>query len=114
VNDLDVSRHLPVSEPVFLILLSLVGESMHGYGILLAIEKRTGGQVRLGTGTLYSAIKRLRTDGLVEEAPAPDSSEDARRKYYRLTELGRGVVRAEADRHARLADLARAEGVLGA
>jgi DNA-binding PadR family transcriptional regulator len=113
VNDLDVSRHLPVSEQVFLILLALTGEALHGYGILLAIEERTGGEVRLGTGTLYSAIKRLRSDGLVEEAPTPAASEDPRRKFYRLTRLGLGVVRAEADRHARLAELARAEGVLG-
>jgi DNA-binding PadR family transcriptional regulator len=112
VDDLDVGRHLPVSEQVFLILLSLTGEAMHGYGMLLAIEERTGGRVRLGTGTLYSAIKRLRADGLVEEAPTPTDSEDPRRKYYRLTRLGLGVVRAEADRHARLADLARAEGLL--
>lgn len=109
----DLDRHLPVSEPVFLILLALADEPLHGYGILLDVERRTDGAVTLGTGTLYSAIKRLRRDGLLDETEAPDGDdEDPRRRYYALTPTGRAVVRAEAARHARLAELARAASVL--
>ena len=112
MHDTDVERHLPMSEQVFLILMALTGGAAHGYGMLLSIEERTDGRVRLGTGTLYSAIKRLRADGLLELAPTPAESDDLRRKFYELTPLGRAVVHAEADRYARMADLARAQGVL--
>lgn len=110
----DVTEHLPISEPVFLILLSMVDGARHGYGILLEVERRTDGEVTLGTGTLYSAIKRLRADGLISEAPRPTEESDPRRKYYELTPVGHAVVEAEARRHERLADLARAKSVLPA
>ena len=110
----DVTEYLPISEPVFLILLSMVDEARHGYGILLEVERRTEGVVTLGTGTLYSAIKRLRADGLIGEASRPGEESDPRRKYYELTPAGHAVVEAEARRHERLADLARAKSVLPA
>ena len=110
----DVTEHLPVSEPVFLILLSIVDGARHGYGILLEVERRTDGEVTLGTGTLYSAIKRLREDGLIREAPRPAEESDPRRKFYELLPAGHAVVEAEARRHERLASLARAKNVLPA
>ncbi len=114
MSEYDVTEHLPISEPVFLILLSMVEGACHGYGILLEVERRTDGEVTLGTGTLYSAIKRLRKDGLISEAPRPAEETDPRRKYYELTPAGLAVVEAEARRHERLADLARAKNVLPA
>lgn len=108
----DAEQHPPISEQVYLILLALTQGPAHGYGILLSIEERTQGRVRLGTGTLYSAIKRLRKDGLLEQAATPSDSDDPRRKFYKLTSHGRSVVRAEAHRYDRLADLARTQGVL--
>lgn len=110
----EVQGHIPVSEQVYMILLALAEGPLHGYGILLDVEERTGGAVTLGTGTLYSAIKRLRRDGLLDEAPSPAGDADPRRRYYALTTTGHAVVRSEAARHARLADLARAASVLEA
>ncbi len=89
--------HTPISEAVFHMLLSLVDGPMHGYGMIQDVERRTGGSVVLGSGTLYSAIKRMRRDGWLAEATVADP-EDPRRRYYELTELGRRVVRAEARR----------------
>lgn len=97
---------LPLSESVFQIMLSLVGEDRHGYGIMKEVEARTDGRLSLAPGTLYGAIKRLKQQGLiaeVEERVDPDLN-DERRRYYTITGLGRGVMRAEA---ARVADLAR-------
>ena len=99
IDPTDIQHHLPLSEPVFHILLALADQPRHGYGIILEVEERTGGSIRLGAGTLYSAIKRLRDSNLLEEAGAgEDSGEDPRRKYYRLTALGRELVRAETRR----------------
>lgn len=109
---MDPHDQLPVSDQVFHILLSLVDEPRHGYGILQEVERRTGGQVVLGSGTLYSAIKRMWESGWVEEAPAPPDSDDARRKYYRLTAVGRDVVRHETRRLEALVRQARAKEVL--
>ncbi|NIP81493.1 MAG: PadR family transcriptional regulator, partial [Gemmatimonadetes bacterium] len=88
----DPSALLPLSEPVLQILLTLAGGPRHGYGIMREVEERTGGRVRLGPGTLYGAVKRLRERGLideVEDSEAPDEPADDRRRYYRLTSLGR-------------------------
>lgn len=105
---------LPLSVPVFHILLALTDVSRHGYGIILEVEGRTGGSVRIGTGTLYSALKRLLRWGLVEESdsrPDPDL-DDERRRYYRLTPLGAEVVRAEAARLELLVGMARHKRIL--
>lgn len=105
------SESQSVSEAVFHILLSLVDGPRHGYGVIQEVERRTGGGVVLGSGTLYSAIKRMRGDGWIAEA-AVDDPEDPRRRYYRLTDAGRGVVRAEARRLEALVSQARAKDVL--
>jgi DNA-binding PadR family transcriptional regulator len=87
---------IPLSPPVFHILLSLVDADRHGYAIMQEVEERTGGAVRLGPGTLYGAIKRLREDGLIEERE--DEGDSERRRSYHLTQLGRQVARLEAER----------------
>lgn len=99
--------------PMLQILIALADEDRHGYGILLEIEKRNAG-VRLGTGTLYTAIKRLLAKGLIEETeerPAPDL-DDARRRYYRLTAPGRKAAREETGRLAGVVRMARAKELL--
>ena len=110
----DPKTFLPLSQPVYHILVSLVDEDRHGYGILREIERRAGGDVRLGTGTLYTAVKRLVAAGLIEETderPDPEL-DDHRRRYYRLTHLGRSVAAAEAARMAGLVGLARQKSLL--
>ena len=97
---------LPLSPAVFQILLALADGERHGYGIMQEVKFRTEGHVRLGPGTLYGAIKRLLEKGLIEETderPDPDL-DDQRRRYYRLTDFGLRVLRAEA---ARLAELVK-------
>jgi DNA-binding PadR family transcriptional regulator len=106
---------LPLTPAVFHILLALVGEERHGYGIIKDVEYRTEGRVLLKPGTLYQAIKRLLDAGLIEESEAKTDTEinDERRRYYRLSGAGQAVVSAEAERLERLVQLARAKHVLG-
>ena len=104
--------HGPVSDQLFHILLSLVDEPKHGYGIIQEVEGRTKGELRLGASTLYSAIKRIRARGWVEEVDAPGTGEDPRRRYYGLTREGRRVVRDEARRLVALVRHARSKDLL--
>jgi DNA-binding PadR family transcriptional regulator len=101
---------LPLTEPVFHILIALADRELHGYGIILSVEEATSGKVRLRTGTLYTAVRRMADEGLIEESD--DSADDDRRRYYRLTSFGRSVARAESRRVASLASLARSKGLL--
>jgi DNA-binding PadR family transcriptional regulator len=78
-------------------LLALAGEELHGYGIMLEAARQSGGQYKLGPGTLYDNLKKLLTAGIVEESRRTDE-EDPRRKYYRLSGLGRRVLAAEVSR----------------
>jgi DNA-binding PadR family transcriptional regulator len=104
----NVERHLPVGDLAFHILLALGSAPAHGYAIGLEIEERSDGRLRPTTGALYQALKRLRDDGLVTLDPeAAKGSPDARRKYFRLTELGRRVAAAEARRLDALVSTAR-------
>ena len=107
-------QFLPLTPAVFHVLLALMEEDKHGYAILQSITRRTGGQVRMGTGTLYGIIKRLLADGWIEESDErPDPSlDDERRRYYRLTRLGAQVASAEAERMAQLVTAARRQGLL--
>ena len=100
--------HLPLTPATFHILLSLSDGERHGYAIMAEVADRTRGTVRLGPGTLYTALKRLVDSGIVLEAGerrGPD--DDERRRYYRLTPLGRAVARAEARRLEEMVRLAR-------
>ena len=93
---------LPLTPPVFHILLALAGEERHGYGIMQDVAQQTGGTLQLGPGTLYGCLKRMLAAGLVEESDErPDPAlDDERRRYYRMTALGRRTARAEAQRLA--------------
>ncbi len=102
---------LPLSPQEFQILLSLADRERHGYGIMQEVEARTGGEMRLGPGTLYGAIKRMRGPALIEEAGEREEG-DERRRYYRLTPLGRAVAVAEAQRLAALVADARVKRLL--
>ena len=109
----DARAFLPLTAQQFHILLALADGERHGYGIILEIEERTGGAIRLGTGTLYTALARLVEDQLILESgrrPAA-SQDDARRRYYRVTSLGRAVLQAEADRLDALVRQARRKGI---
>jgi DNA-binding PadR family transcriptional regulator len=101
-----VDRHLPLKPVAFQILLSLADGELHGYGITQDIAGRTSARMRLEPGNLYRSLKAMLDDGLIEESsrrPAPDL-DDERRRYYRITTLGRKVAAAET---ARLADVVR-------
>src|SRR5580692_12893669 len=97
---MDPQAFLPLKTNWFHILLSLSGQEQHGYGIMSEVLERTSGKIRLWPATLYGTLKRLIDEGLIEESderPAPEL-DDARRRYYRLTKLGKGVLDAECDR----------------
>jgi DNA-binding PadR family transcriptional regulator len=103
----------PLSPQVFHVLLALADRPRHGYGILLEVEERTAGATRLGTGTLYSIVKRLRTDGWIEETDAPPGEDDdPRRRHYRLTTTGRNALACEARRLQALVRQAGRKAVL--
>src|SRR5271154_1277715 len=107
MNREDCLKFLPLKPQWFHVLLSLAGEEQHGYGIMQEVLERTGGKVRLWPATLYGSLKRLIEAELIEESderPAPEL-DDARRRYYRLTAVGRRVLDAECDR---LQELVRA------
>src|SRR5213594_3428813 len=104
----------PLTPAMFHVLLALAGDDLHGYAILKEVELRTGGKVRLSTGTLYGIIKRLLNDGLVVELrsrPA-ESNDDERRRYYRLTPQGRQVATAGAERMDEILSVARSRNLL--
>jgi len=108
----DAKRFLPLSPQQFQILLALADAERHGYGIILEIAERTAGAMRLGTGTLYTALARLAEDRLIADSPRrPPAADDERRRYYRLTPLGRAVLRSEAARLDALVRQARRKGI---
>lgn len=90
---------LPLTPVAFEILLALADEERHGYSILQEVEGRSGGAISLHAGTLYRALARLLESDLIEELKhSPDPSSDERRRYYRLTQRGIAVARAEVGR----------------
>jgi DNA-binding PadR family transcriptional regulator len=106
----EATKHgLPLTQAEFHILLSLAAEPRHGYGIMQDVAAATNREVELGPGTLYGAIKRLLERGWIVEADErPDPAlDDQRRRYYRLTDRGRGAAEAEAARLARLLQIAQ-------
>jgi|SRR5579863_8423821 DNA-binding PadR family transcriptional regulator len=104
-NENPVERFLPLKPNWFHVLLSLANEEQHGYGIMQEVLERTTGKIRLWPATLYGTLERLLDEGLIAEANRRQADEDdARRRYYRLTALGRRVLAAES---MRLEDLVR-------
>jgi len=104
-------QFLPLKPQWFHVLLALAGHDQHGYGIMQEVLERTDGKVRLWPATLYSTLKRLIEADLIEESkqrPAPEQ-DDERRRYYRLTRLGRQVLTAESERLEELVRIYRAK-----
>ena len=101
---------LPLTIPVFQILLSLVDRDLHGYALIREIDERTGGEVQLTASTLYGAVARMLDAGLIEECESTPGQ--ARRRSYRITRAGRALVRREAERLARAAGWAREKRLL--
>jgi DNA-binding PadR family transcriptional regulator len=97
----------PLKPADFHILLALANGSRHGYGIMKEVARESGGGVRLEIGSLYRLLGRLLEAGLIEDADG-----DERRRYYRISRLGRRVLKAEAERLAGLVDLVRARRLL--
>lgn len=112
--DRDPRHFLPLTAPAFHVLLALADADRHGYAIILEVQTRTRGDVRLRTGTLYTILRRLLDDGLIAEAATRPAREedDERRRYYTCTALGRAVMEAEALRLSRLVELACEKHVL--
>jgi DNA-binding PadR family transcriptional regulator len=111
----DPQRHLPLTPASLHILLALADGERHGYGIMREVEERTGGQLRLGPGTLYGSLKRMLGEGLIADAGerADPQWGDERRRYYAITALGRAVAAAEARRLDALVSLARSKRLIG-
>jgi DNA-binding PadR family transcriptional regulator len=105
---------LPLPPAVFHILIALADHDRHGYSIMQDVSARTGGKVQLSAGTLYSSVRRMLEQGLIEElAESPDpSSTDERRRYYRLTRFGKRTAAAEVERLNALLKQARATGLV--
>jgi DNA-binding PadR family transcriptional regulator len=107
-KDNPVDSLLPLSLPIFHMLLALSEGERHGYALKREIQHRTGGKLNLGSGALYGSIDKMLEQGLIEESEErPDRHlDDERRRYYRITTLGRRVAEAEAARLRQLLSLA--------
>jgi DNA-binding PadR family transcriptional regulator len=94
MKDAAANSFLPLAPATLHILLSLAGEDLHGYGIMQEVARQSEGRYKLGPGTLYDNLQRLMSQGLVEEAVGRVDKENPRRRNYRLSRLGRGVLAA--------------------
>ena len=106
--------YLPLTPAVLDIMVALGNEELHGYAIMQEVRRRTDGRRRLAPGTLYRSLKQMEQRGWVaqsEERPEP-SLDDERRRYYRLTEIGRRVALAEVERLEGLVGAARLKGFI--
>jgi DNA-binding PadR family transcriptional regulator len=99
----DFDSWLPLSAATLHILLALAAEDRHGYGIMQEVKRQSEGKYKPGPGTLYDNLQKMMSQGMVEEARHKSKNDDPRRRYYRLTRFGRGVLTAE---------VARLEGVV--
>ena len=106
----DSGSDTPLKTNWFDILLCLADGEQHGYAIMREVLERTDGTVRLWPATLYGALRRLVDAGLIEESGGQPATDDMRRRFYRLTPEGRGVVAAEIRRLETLLRAARAKG----
>jgi DNA-binding PadR family transcriptional regulator len=105
----------PLTAAMFNVLLSLADGEKHGYAILKEVEEQTSGEVQLSTGTLYGIVKRLLAEGLIaERRHRPAEGDDQRRRYYQLSEEGRRVAVAEAQRMEKLLTRARTKRLIKA
>ncbi len=111
-HDMAATSFLPLPAATFHILMALADNDRHVYAIIQDVTARTGGKLTLSAGTLYRSIQRMLEQGLIvetDERPDPEL-DDERRRYYRITEFGTSVARAETQRLMNLIKLARARG----
>jgi DNA-binding PadR family transcriptional regulator len=94
----DFSSFVPLSPAALHILLALASEDRHGYGIMREIARQSEGRYKLGPGTLYDNLQKLLDQGIVEERSQRPADDDSRRRYYRLSRFGRGLLSAEIAR----------------
>jgi DNA-binding PadR family transcriptional regulator len=111
-TETNVPKSSVMSDPVLHILLALSDRPRHGYAILQEIEERTDGAVVLGTGTLYTALKRLRAEGLIREMRDPADGSGRKRRTYGLTDRGRTVLAEQTARLQALFEHARQKHAL--
>lgn len=111
----DPQDFLPLTPAEFHILLVLADTERHGYGIMQEVKRRSRNAIRIGPGTLYSTLNRLLERGWVAETDSrvDPALDDERRRYYRLSDSGRRVLTAEAERLANIVGVARDMGLLG-
>jgi DNA-binding PadR family transcriptional regulator len=112
-TEFDAESFLPLPTAAFHILVALADADRHGYAIMQDVEAGTAGRLKLNPGTLYTTIKRLLDQGLVvelDERPDPED-DDERRRYYRLTDMGREVAKAETARLQQAVAFARNAGL---
>lgn len=109
----DPESLIPLPRLAFQILLALAKSDSHGYAIAKEVERNTDGRTKPSTGSLYLSMDKLREQTLIEETERPETAtDDARRRYFRITPLGRLVARAESERLLRLVNLARERDIL--
>ena len=94
----DLDRFLPLSSAALHILLALASEDRHGYGIMREVARQSDDRYKLGPGTLYDNLQKLLDQGIVEESSQRSSTDDPRRRYYRLTRFGRRLLATEITR----------------
>lgn len=104
-----LDRLLPLTPAVFHVLVALAREPRHGYAVAREVEELSAGRIVMGPGTLYGSLQRMCDAGLIEETPNPgeDGHHAGRRRYYRVTALGRAALRVESERLARALALAQ-------
>ena len=105
---------LPLTPGMFHVLIALADGEKHGYAIIKEVARRTGGAIHLSAGTLYTLIRRFVQEGVIAESGERPAAalDDERRRYYGLTEFGREVARAEADRMETTLNMARAKKLI--
>jgi len=111
-TDSGLERHLPLHPNWFHILVAVADRPLHGYGIMLEVEERTDGRVRLWPATLYGSIHKMEAAGRLEETDPPDDDPDPRRNYYGLTRAGLEVLAADTRRLEELVETARSRAAL--
>lgn len=106
----DLARVLPLSRSLLHLLLALQEGARHGYAVKKRVEALSDGVVKMGPGTLYTTIQRAEDQGLIRESVErpPESEDQAQRRYYELTDLGRSALAAEVERLGVFVEHARA------
>jgi DNA-binding PadR family transcriptional regulator len=110
----DPESLLPLTPGMFQVLIALADGDKHGYAIIKEVGRRTGGEITLSAGTLYTIVRRFEQEGVIAEShQRPEAAlDDERRRYYKLTDFGRDLARAEARRMESALGMARAKNLI--